>query len=170
MRGHCSNTATTTPAAASQPPQPQAPQPQPQQPSQPSQHVGAECCTASIPGNHLCEMCYPGSALSGDHWCANSEDRCGHCSGTWCANSAQKAYRLYEDVERPPGGVLATQFFSTCSLSGTRAIVLFLGLFSVAWLRFGREHQSEGYRHLQQGRESMTEVSVQSEILTDEVA
>jgi len=153
-----------------QPPQPQPPQPQPQQPSQPSQNVGAECCTASIPGNHPCEMCYPGAALSGDHWCANSEDRCGHCGGTWCANGAQKAYRLYEDVERPPGGVLATQFFSIRSLSGAGAIVLFLGLFAVAWLRFGRAHKSEGYRHLQQGRESMTEVSVQSEILTDEVA
>jgi len=153
-----------------QPPQPQPPQPQPQQPSQPSQNVGAECCTASIPGNHPCEMCYPGAALSGDHWCANSEDRCGHCGGTWCANGAQKAYRLYEDVERPPGGVLATQFFSIRSLSGAGAIVLFLGLFAVAWLRFGRAHKSEGYRHLKQGRESMTEVSVQSEILTDEVA
>jgi len=167
-------TPAPTPPPSHHTPSPQRPQPQPPQPPQPpasgTGDVGAECCTAFLPGNHPCEMCYPGAALSGNHWCAESKDHCGNCGGTWCPNGAQKAYRLYEDKEGPSGGVPTTHSFSISRFAGVGAVVMFPGLFAAAWLRSGRVRRSEGYEHLQPNPESAAEVPVQSETLAVEVA
>merc|ERR1719384_883892 len=56
----------------------------------PAVPVGAECCTASLPGGDPCEMYYRGAVLTSDHWCAQTKDRCGQCGGTWCPNGAKE--------------------------------------------------------------------------------
>lgn len=169
---------STTPVATRPPqrPQPQPPKPRPPQPQPPQTpapgigDVGAECCTASQPGGDPCEMCYPGAALTGDHWCAHSEDRCGNCGGTWCPNGAQKPYRLFEDKEGPLGSMPATHSFSIGRFAGVGAMFMFPGLLAAVWLRSGRVRRSEAYEHLHPSPESAAEVPVQSETLAVEVA
>jgi len=117
-------------------------------------------------------MCYPGAALSGDHWCAHSKDRCGQCGGIWCPNGAKKVVRFYEDEEGLFGNLRATHSFSIRSLAGVGAIAMLPGLLAAAyWFRrYRRVRRSEGYEHLQPTDESMAEAPVKSETLAVEAA
>eukprot|EP00419_Tripos_fusus_P001389 CAMPEP_0172670420 /NCGR_PEP_ID=MMETSP1074-20121228/10289_1 /TAXON_ID=2916 /ORGANISM="Ceratium fusus, Strain PA161109" /LENGTH=672 /DNA_ID=CAMNT_0013487333 /DNA_START=55 /DNA_END=2073 /DNA_ORIENTATION=- len=168
------DSAIPAPAPFPRPPQPRPPQPRPPQP-RPSQgpasgtgDVGAECCTASMPGHHPCEMCYPGAALSGDHWCAESKDHCGQCGGIWCPNGAKKVggdiTRFFEDQKGLSGKMPATHSFSIHSLAGVGAVALLSGFLAAAfWFRrSNRVRSSEGYDYLKRSEETSPTSSMRS--------